>query len=458
MGNCCSGKAEEDEDKAKPKEAVATTTAPPAEEGTSAAGGPPAQKPVGTGDVKVKETKQPTNNTGTTTGTKKYSWDSQPKMDPKDYMIADVNNETVYRLPGKINGKNFVIEKVNNSNIFLFDHMDSITVDDCVSCNIFIGPVKGSVFIRDCTDCRLITASQQFRCRDCKNMVVSLHCTTKPIIETSKDISFACFCFNYEGLADQFLKSKLSIFNSEWYNIHDFTPNEDSSKMNYRFLNHRRDGNWNSSADIFMLPEEFETTEELKQLNVQQISHKSFVPVTLGLTHGDEGESLIGKECFFAIVPLAKITKPFVKAFLKTVREKETASDNTCYMIIKLKRIMLENEEDCLKIFGSEQWEKLQASCIKDEVLAFEIRQTNTNDQLVNKAPHVSSMTIPENEQIDETYSALKSEFEAALANFNNSLAAEGSPSVDAFVPDTSEGCVTASAQFWTYAMISMAV
>ena len=31
---------------------------------------------------------------------------------------------------------------LQNSNIFVFDHLASVTVDECTNCRIFIGPVK----------------------------------------------------------------------------------------------------------------------------------------------------------------------------------------------------------------------------------------------------------------------------------------------------------------------------
>ena len=36
--------------------------------------------------------------------------DKRPKLDPKDYSISDVTGETVGKLPGELNGQQFIIQ------------------------------------------------------------------------------------------------------------------------------------------------------------------------------------------------------------------------------------------------------------------------------------------------------------------------------------------------------------
>uniref|UniRef100_A0A8C2J7V4 Protein XRP2 n=1 Tax=Cyprinus carpio TaxID=7962 RepID=A0A8C2J7V4_CYPCA len=123
---------------------------------------------------------------------KQYSWDKREKVDPKDFMLTGLKNETVGRLPGTLNGQQFVIQDCENCNIYVFDHSATITIDDCVNCRIMLGPVKGSVFFRDCKDIKCVVACQQFRTRDCKKMDVFLCCATQPIIESSTGMKFGC--------------------------------------------------------------------------------------------------------------------------------------------------------------------------------------------------------------------------------------------------------------------------
>ncbi|CAH3168235.1 unnamed protein product [Porites lobata] len=153
-----------------------------------------------------------------------YSWDKRAKLDPKDYSISNVTGETVGKLPGEINGQQFIIQNCQGCNIFILDHTDSVTIDDCINCRIVLGPCGGSVFFRDCKDCKVVVACQQFRTRDCKKMDFFLCCATQPIIESSSGMKFACYQYFYPELEGQFDAARLSIFNNNWSKLYDFTP------------------------------------------------------------------------------------------------------------------------------------------------------------------------------------------------------------------------------------------
>merc|ERR1719235_1866517 len=103
--------------------------------------------------------------------------------------------------------------------------MATISMDQCENCRVFIGPIESSVFIRNCTNCDIVLACQQFRSRDCLNCRFALFCMTEPIIETSKNMQFACFDFFYFSLKDQFRKAGLKVWNNKWWMIHDFNKN-----------------------------------------------------------------------------------------------------------------------------------------------------------------------------------------------------------------------------------------
>ena len=101
-------------------------------------------------------------------------------MDTSKFIIEDIQNTEVGRVPGEISGKHgyilkmiretykslgckldfyqaknylqcllclflgeqFVIQNCENSNIYLFDHINTVTIDDCKNCKMFIGPTK----------------------------------------------------------------------------------------------------------------------------------------------------------------------------------------------------------------------------------------------------------------------------------------------------------------------------
>ena len=124
-------------------------------------------------------------------GRKKYS--------ASDLLVSAKVNETIYReefadvVP-------FTVEECQNVSIFLMTALAQCSVDYCSSSFIFIGPCEGPVFIRSCQDCVIVSASQQFRLRDCKNLQISLFCKSQPIIETSSNVEFSCFQYYYPRL------------------------------------------------------------------------------------------------------------------------------------------------------------------------------------------------------------------------------------------------------------------
>lgn len=67
-----------------------------------------------------------------------------------------------------------------------------------------------------------------FRLRDCVSCDIQLFCATQPVIESSSKLQFGCFQFSYFTLGQQFEKLKFNVWTNEWFNIFDFTPNQES--------------------------------------------------------------------------------------------------------------------------------------------------------------------------------------------------------------------------------------
>ncbi|XP_048855373.1 protein XRP2 [Brienomyrus brachyistius] len=214
---------------------------------------------------------------------KQYSWDKRDKVDPKDYMLVGVKDSTVGRLPGTLNGQQFVIQDCENCNIFVLDHSAAVTVDDCTNCCLVLGPVKGSVFLRDCRDVRCVVACQQFRTRDCKKMDVFLCCATQPIIESSTGMKFGCFQYYYPELAFHFKDAGLSIFNNNWSNIHDFTPV--SGETNWSLLP--------EDAMVLDYVPAPDADSEFGSVRVSSDVSKSIIPLTRGARRKESEESCL---------------------------------------------------------------------------------------------------------------------------------------------------------------------
>lgn len=213
---------------------------PEVEEGVGNAQGSP--EPVASETKEVKDEKG-AKNASAEAGTDAVSADSMPvnrMKDPKnpcreDFVINGLSNTKVLRNPGEGMGQAFVFSNLTDCQVLIFDNTAQITADDCKNCTFFIGPCEGSVFVRTCQGCKIVVSCNQFRTRDCKNLDVLLHCAQgQPVIEASENVRFGPFDGAYAELADQLRAAGLSPWDTEWANVHDFTPDEGAK--HYEFL------------------------------------------------------------------------------------------------------------------------------------------------------------------------------------------------------------------------------
>ena len=56
---------------------------------------------------------------------------------------------------------------------------------------IICGHISGSTFLSESENCVIVATTRQLRLHNCKNCVIYLHCTSKPVIEGCKGIKFA---------------------------------------------------------------------------------------------------------------------------------------------------------------------------------------------------------------------------------------------------------------------------
>lgn len=211
------------------------------------------------------------------------------------FLVSKRTDETVCRPPGSIGGQSFAIEDCTNCNVFLTDHLASITIDECRNCRFFVGPTAGAVFLRNCTNCTCVVASQQFRTRDCKDCTVLLYAANRPIIEETRNMKLGCFVFFYFNLRAQFNAAKLSIFNNTWSQVYDFTPSQSEVSCTLLTKDEAR-----TVAESFITlasadPQHFSAEE------VDIGSQVSVVPYTHGkVARSDWGESV---SCFVLMRP-----------------------------------------------------------------------------------------------------------------------------------------------------------
>lgn len=276
-----------------------------------------------------------------------FSWEKRAQIDPKDYTISDVTAETVGKLPGEVNGQQFVIQNCQDCNIFILDHTDSVQVDDCIDCRIVIGPCAGSVFFRDCKECKVMVACQQFRTRDCKKMDFFICCATQPIIESSSGMKFACYQFFYPELKDQFAAAGLSVYNNNWSNIYDFTPA--AGERTWSLLPEYTS---EQVHDYIPSPE----TERFSSVQISSDVTLSVIPLTLGSRRKSFDESCL--VVFFHDDDLRKR----ISKFLNEQRYQRSS------VLVQTKEITMK-PEDVARVFQSEDY---SAAAEKGPVIGME--------------------------------------------------------------------------------------
>ncbi|ESO08870.1 hypothetical protein HELRODRAFT_168788 [Helobdella robusta] len=142
---------------------------------------------------------------------KQYSWDKRESIRQRDNVVSSIQgltNETVVRVPGSSCGQQIIIRNCQKCFIYILDNLSSVLVEDCKDCQMFLGPTETSVIFKDCESCKVLSASQQFHCKTSQTMDFFICCATRPIIENSRNLKFACFLFYYPQL-EGWLEPKL---------------------------------------------------------------------------------------------------------------------------------------------------------------------------------------------------------------------------------------------------------
>ena len=73
---------------------------------------------------------------------KQYSWDQREEKDAANFMIENRQGEELGKIPGEIKGEQFIVRNCEDCSIYLLDHINTISIDDCKRCKFYIGPVK----------------------------------------------------------------------------------------------------------------------------------------------------------------------------------------------------------------------------------------------------------------------------------------------------------------------------
>ncbi|KAM3185486.1 hypothetical protein ACTXT7_006253 [Hymenolepis weldensis] len=269
-------------------------------------------------------------------------------------------------MPNQINGQQFRIKNCKDSYLYVFDFVNTVTVDNCSNCTIVFGAVKTSyhpsIFIRYCNDCVILAACQQFRVRDSKNITAFIAAVSEPIIETSSSINFAPFQLSYPQLNVQFRAAGLNQFNCSYSSVHDFSA-RGSTPRNYDFLEPSA-----CIKDHVLLPQHLDPTgralsggdilQRLKSLQVSLDPVLSIVPPTysgLLINPAPEGAfSLLGLFFHIGVEKNARLIIKYLYGLSSKIKfiARSSAVLNNSYIYLVRSRCLQYSREDITRIFG----------------------------------------------------------------------------------------------------------
>jgi hypothetical protein len=100
---------------------------------------------------------------------------------PEDFMFMIKEGARLVKMPGSLNGLDFVLDTVKNCSLCILDRTAQITADE-VNDKLYIGPLEGSIFLRDCHNCTISGICRQFRLKKCTNLTIFIHSASDPPI------------------------------------------------------------------------------------------------------------------------------------------------------------------------------------------------------------------------------------------------------------------------------------
>jgi protein XRP2 len=147
------------------------------------------------------------------------------KLNKKDFIFENKQNETLYKQQGEINGLSFCVRNLQNCVVYLKDFISSVYILNCENCRIFTGPVSNSIFIRECKNSFISLAAQQVWVSNCSHLTLNLFSLTDLTLEQSKSIVLEPYSFVYKGINEHFIKANIDGGRDNFgFRVLDFTP------------------------------------------------------------------------------------------------------------------------------------------------------------------------------------------------------------------------------------------
>ncbi|XKL66884.1 hypothetical protein PGB90_010304 [Kerria lacca] len=148
---------------------------------------------------------------------KKYLYEVE-----NEFGFFEKENENLKLNHNEVFKKDVVFRNLKNCQLLIEGGANTIHFVSLKDSRILCGPVSTSVFVENCTNCTFVVACQQLRIHTTYHTDFYIHVTSRAIIEDSKQIRFAPYNWQYDGIEDHFEKTNLNIQENNWNFVNDF--------------------------------------------------------------------------------------------------------------------------------------------------------------------------------------------------------------------------------------------
>lgn len=139
--------------------------------------------------------------------------------------ITGLQNQTIVKEPGSINGEALVISNLEACEIYILDFLDMVEVKNVRTSKIFIGPVDGAAIFEEVAESHIAVAAQHIQAKSVLDTHFDIFTSSKPSLDNCSGVKIGCWRGAYPGLTSHFQEANLDPKQNLWDQATDISQN-----------------------------------------------------------------------------------------------------------------------------------------------------------------------------------------------------------------------------------------
>ena len=127
-----------------------------------------------------------------------------------------------------------ILERLSGCVVFVLGAVRALRCHDLRDTKVYGGPVAGSAHLQNLEGCHVEIAARQVRVHDARRVAFYVRTKSRPIIEHSREVTFAPFAFEYEGARARLAAAGLAEETDAWRDVDDFGWIKNRQSPNWR--------------------------------------------------------------------------------------------------------------------------------------------------------------------------------------------------------------------------------